>query len=254
MRCADRSAATPSIHPKRRSYATAAMNCRVGIDARRAWCIRPRPQMCRRLFALRTNTASRSTASARARTGGIGLRSPIRPGHIIVDLGARMNRILEIDETLCFAAIEPGVTYQQMYDELGAARPYAYDGYDLGPAGRRYCREHARQRRRLHSVLRSLRHELRTGSGVGRRTHPADRGWGISRLAHLAHRQIRLRTVSRRPVPAIELRHRHPPRRVADAASAGHPRLLLHVSATTRISARLSTWSVRSNSTTSCPR
>ena len=51
---------------------------------------------------------------------GMGLRSPIRPGQIIVDLGARMNRILEIDETLCFAAIEPGVTYQQMYDELGA--------------------------------------------------------------------------------------------------------------------------------------
>jgi 4-cresol dehydrogenase (hydroxylating) flavoprotein subunit len=50
---------------------------------------------------------------------GMGLRSPIRPGHILVDVGARMNRILEIDETLCFAAIEPGVTYQQMYDELG---------------------------------------------------------------------------------------------------------------------------------------
>src|SRR5262249_4766611 len=38
---------------------------------------------------------------------GMGLRSPIRPGQIIVDVGARMNRILEIDETLCFAAIEP---------------------------------------------------------------------------------------------------------------------------------------------------
>jgi 4-cresol dehydrogenase (hydroxylating) len=50
---------------------------------------------------------------------GLGLRSPIQPGQIIVDVGARMNRILEIDETLCFAAIEPGVTYQQMYDELG---------------------------------------------------------------------------------------------------------------------------------------
>ena len=50
---------------------------------------------------------------------GLGLRSPIRPGQIIVDVGARMNRILEIDETLCFAVIEPGVTYQQMYDELG---------------------------------------------------------------------------------------------------------------------------------------
>jgi 4-cresol dehydrogenase (hydroxylating) len=50
---------------------------------------------------------------------GLGLKSPIRPGCLIVDMGMRMNRILEIDETLCFAEIEPGVTYQQMYDELG---------------------------------------------------------------------------------------------------------------------------------------
>jgi 4-cresol dehydrogenase (hydroxylating) flavoprotein subunit len=50
---------------------------------------------------------------------GMGLRSPIQTGQIIVDVGARMNRILEIDETLCFAAIEPGVTYQRMYDALG---------------------------------------------------------------------------------------------------------------------------------------
>ena len=41
---------------------------------------------------------------------GLGLKSPIRPGCIVVDVGARMNRILEIDETLCFAEIEPGVT------------------------------------------------------------------------------------------------------------------------------------------------
>lgn len=50
---------------------------------------------------------------------GLGQKSPIRPGCLIVDMGTRMNRILEIDETLCFAEIEPGVTYQQMYDELG---------------------------------------------------------------------------------------------------------------------------------------
>src|SRR5262245_35423653 len=50
---------------------------------------------------------------------GLGLKSPMQPGSFIVDVGARMNRILEIDETLCFAEIEPGVTYQQMYDELG---------------------------------------------------------------------------------------------------------------------------------------
>src|SRR5215471_16567835 len=33
---------------------------------------------------------------------GLGLKSPIRPGCLIVDLGVRMNRIVEIDDTLCF--------------------------------------------------------------------------------------------------------------------------------------------------------
>ena len=50
---------------------------------------------------------------------GLGLKSPIQPGSVIVDVGKRMNRILEIDETLCYADLEPGVTYQQLYDELG---------------------------------------------------------------------------------------------------------------------------------------
>src|SRR5262249_11393939 len=50
---------------------------------------------------------------------GLGLKSPMQPGCLMVAVGARMNRILEIDDTLCLAVIEPGVTYQQLYDELG---------------------------------------------------------------------------------------------------------------------------------------
>lgn len=50
---------------------------------------------------------------------GLGLRSPVGPGQVVVDLGRRMNRILELDETLAYAVLEPGVTYQQLYDELG---------------------------------------------------------------------------------------------------------------------------------------
>lgn len=50
---------------------------------------------------------------------GLGLKSPVQPGCVIVDVGAHMKRILAIDETLCFAEIEPGVTYQNLYDELG---------------------------------------------------------------------------------------------------------------------------------------
>ena len=36
----------------------------------------------------------------------------------MVDLGRRMNRILDIDEKLAFAVVEPGVSYQTLYDEL----------------------------------------------------------------------------------------------------------------------------------------
>jgi len=50
---------------------------------------------------------------------GLGLKSPVRPGQVVVDLGKRMNRIVEIDETLAYAVVEPGVTYAQMYEELG---------------------------------------------------------------------------------------------------------------------------------------
>ncbi|WP_225412937.1 FAD-binding oxidoreductase [Stigmatella hybrida] len=50
---------------------------------------------------------------------GLGLKSPVRPGQVVVDLGRRMNRIVEIDETLAYAVVEPGVTYAQMYEELG---------------------------------------------------------------------------------------------------------------------------------------
>ena len=50
---------------------------------------------------------------------GMGLRSAVHAGQVVVDLGRRMNRILELDDTLAYAVVEPGVTYQQLYDELG---------------------------------------------------------------------------------------------------------------------------------------
>lgn len=49
---------------------------------------------------------------------GLGSRSAVRPGQVIVDLGRNMNRILDVDERLMFAVVEPGVSYQAMYDEL----------------------------------------------------------------------------------------------------------------------------------------
>jgi 4-cresol dehydrogenase (hydroxylating) len=49
---------------------------------------------------------------------GLGTRAPVRAGQVVVDLGQRMNRILEIDEVLGYAAVEPGVSFQAMADEL----------------------------------------------------------------------------------------------------------------------------------------
>ena len=49
---------------------------------------------------------------------GLGTRSAPAEGMAVLDLGRRMNRILEIDERLGFAAVEPGVSFQMLADEL----------------------------------------------------------------------------------------------------------------------------------------
>jgi 4-cresol dehydrogenase (hydroxylating) len=49
---------------------------------------------------------------------GLGSRSPVLNGQVVVDLGRRMNRIIEIDEKMAYAVVEPGVSYQALYDEL----------------------------------------------------------------------------------------------------------------------------------------
>ena len=49
---------------------------------------------------------------------GLGSRAPVRAGCAVLDLGRRMNRILEIDDALGIAVLEPGVSFQQLHDEL----------------------------------------------------------------------------------------------------------------------------------------
>jgi len=49
---------------------------------------------------------------------GLGSRSPVTGGQVVVDLGRRMNAILEINEKMGYAVVEPGVSYQALYDEL----------------------------------------------------------------------------------------------------------------------------------------
>lgn len=48
---------------------------------------------------------------------GYGSAAPATPGQVVLDL-RRMNRILEVDPELCTALVEPGVTYQQLYDYI----------------------------------------------------------------------------------------------------------------------------------------
>ena len=49
---------------------------------------------------------------------GLGSRSAVFEQQVVVDLGRNMNRILEVNERLGFAVVEPGVSYQAMHDEL----------------------------------------------------------------------------------------------------------------------------------------
>lgn len=48
---------------------------------------------------------------------GYGTTAPARKGTALLDL-KRMNKILEVNEELGYALVEPGVTYQQLYDYL----------------------------------------------------------------------------------------------------------------------------------------
>lgn len=51
------------------------------------------------------------------RNHGLGMASAVDPGNVIVDL-RRMDRILEVNEELAFAVVEPGVTFAQMHRYL----------------------------------------------------------------------------------------------------------------------------------------
>ncbi len=51
------------------------------------------------------------------RNFGYGSAAPVRRGQVILDL-KKMNRILNVDPEMCYALVEPGVTYQQLYDHI----------------------------------------------------------------------------------------------------------------------------------------
>lgn len=49
---------------------------------------------------------------------GLGTKAPVRSGQVVVDLGRHMNRVITVNDDLGYCVIEPGVTFQSMYDEL----------------------------------------------------------------------------------------------------------------------------------------
>jgi 4-cresol dehydrogenase (hydroxylating) len=51
------------------------------------------------------------------RNFGYGSAAPVERGQIVLDL-KKMNKILHIDPELCTALVEPGVTYQMLYDYI----------------------------------------------------------------------------------------------------------------------------------------
>ncbi|KTT42888.1 FAD-binding protein [Pseudomonas oryzihabitans] len=49
---------------------------------------------------------------------GLGSRAPMSANQVVIDLGYRMNRILEVNDDTCYAEVEPGVSFQMLRDEL----------------------------------------------------------------------------------------------------------------------------------------
>ncbi|WP_327312464.1 FAD-binding oxidoreductase [Streptomyces sp. NBC_01235] len=52
------------------------------------------------------------------KNNGYGGAAPRLTGSVVVDTGARMRRILEVNERFGYALLEPGVTYFQLYEHL----------------------------------------------------------------------------------------------------------------------------------------
>ena len=104
------------------------------------------------------------------KNNGYGGPSPRLTGAIVVDMGTRMNRILEVNEKYGYALLEPGVTYFDLYEHLEATNSILMlDTPDLGLGQR--GRQHAGPRRRLHALRRPL--PVADGHGGG---PPAGRG------------------------------------------------------------------------------
>ena len=64
---------------------------------------------------------------------GYGGAAPRVPGAVVIDLGRRMNKVLNIDEANASCVVEPGVSYFKLYEEIQNRQiPLWIDTPDLG--------------------------------------------------------------------------------------------------------------------------
>jgi hypothetical protein len=67
------------------------------------------------------------------RNVGYGGSAPRVPGSVVIDLGRRMNKILNIDDENASCVVEPGVSYYALYEEIQKRQlPLWIDTPDLG--------------------------------------------------------------------------------------------------------------------------
>ncbi|MGC3976705.1 MAG: FAD-dependent oxidoreductase [Nitrospira sp.] len=151
---------------------------------------------------------------------GYGSAAPAERGQVVLDLH-RMNRILEVNGDLCYALVEPGVTYRQLYDYfqehqlplwLSVPAPSAI----ASPTGNTLDRgvgytpygEHFMNACGMEVVLANGE-ILRTAMG------------GLPKIQYLANLQVGIRPVSRRDLYPVELRDRDQIWLLASAGAAG---------------------------------
>ena len=105
---------------RKRSPATANIPCRRRSGNHRPCCFQRQRNTCAPSSLRPIGGASSYTPSARATTSGWA-PAPTSAGQVVVDLGYRMNRILQVNEETCYAELEPGVSFQMLHDELRGA-------------------------------------------------------------------------------------------------------------------------------------
>ncbi|WP_096701505.1 FAD-binding oxidoreductase [Magnetospirillum sp. 15-1] len=125
------------------------------------------------------------------RNFGYGSAAPATAGQMVLDL-RRMNRILDVDAEMCTALVEPGVTYQQLYDyitehNLPLWLSFPASGPIAGPVGNTLDRGMGYNRNGLHmnnfcglEVVLADGQVVRTGMGG----NPKSNSWQCYRWGY----------------------------------------------------------------------